>query len=193
MITQAQGKAAGEMVDLIANRIGTGRAVHPQTAVASAARLAGSILLRSFDIIPAGTRPGTAILSNEANEEGPKLLGVISGMLKQLGETLNQGKLAGAPSPQVDPPVLSVLESLELLQADALRIAQANGLSLKEAAWSAAMATGFIVKECARDIGPEEGFTIAASGIIEGCKTVPPEFGAAPAPSAGKKPWYKLW
>jgi hypothetical protein len=34
--------------------------------------------------------------------------------------------------------------------------------------------TAFIVSEGAGNIGPEVGFSIAAYGFIEGCKTVPP-------------------
>ena len=41
-ISEAQHKTAGEFVDLVASKLGSGRAVHPETAIASAARLAGT-------------------------------------------------------------------------------------------------------------------------------------------------------
>jgi hypothetical protein len=193
MITQEQSEAAGALVELIAGKIGADRAVHPETAVASAARLAGCLLLRSYGIVPEGARPGTAILSNEANEGVPKLIGIVSAMLKQFRMPLDQGKIGGEASMRGDPPELTVLESLALLQEDALRIAQENKLPLLDAASAAAIATGFIVKECAKDIGPDTGFNVAAYGFIEGCKTVPPEIEAASVPTRGKRPWYKLW
>ena len=65
-----------------------------------------------------------------------------------------------------------------------MSIARANGLELKEAAHAAAMATAFIVKECAKDIGAETSFNIAAYGFIEGCKTVPPLVGYPDATAA---------
>ncbi len=189
-ISESQHKAAGQLVELIADRVGSGRAVHPETAIASAARLAGSLLLRSFNLNIQAVEPGTVVLSNEANEEGPHLVSIMSAMLQHFGlsmdsEKLRQLKRGAAPE-------LSVVQSLSLLQEEAMGIARENGLELKEAAQAAAMATAFIVKECARDIGVETSFNAAAYSFIEGCKTVPPHVGPK-SKSGDKKPWYKFW
>ena len=177
-ISAAQNKAAGELVDLVASQLGAGRAVHAETAVASVARLAGSLLFRSFNLNVQPDQPGTIILSNEANEEGPQLISIMAAMLQHFGVSLNQEMLGGEPSKRGGAPQLSVVESLALLQEDAMYIAQNNGLGHKEAALAAAMATAFVIKECARSINPEIGFNIAAFSIVEGCKTAPPAFGA---------------
>jgi len=192
-ISASQDKSAGEFVDLVASKLGAGRAVQPEAAIASAARLAGSFLLRSFDLNGQLAEPGAVILSEEANEQGPQLIGIMSAMLQRFGVSLDQAKLGADPSKRGDSPKVSTVESLSLLQDGALQIAECNGLSLKEAAVAAAIATAFIVKECAPGFGPELGFNLAAYSFTEGCKTVPPVFANTHAQPVQKKPWYKLW
>lgn len=192
-ISEAQQKAAGELVDLVASRVGSNRAVHAETAIASAARLAGSLLLRSFKLNVPGAEPGAIILSVEANQEGPQLIGIMSSILGRFGLDLDEEKLGGDRAKRGEEPRLSVVQSLELLQEDALRITEENGLGLKEAAEAAAMATAFIVKECATSIGAEVGFNVAAFGFIEGSKTAPPFIGAKQKAASNKKRWYKIW
>jgi len=190
-ITEAQNKVAGQLVDLVAESLGAGRAVHPETAIASSARLAGSLLFRSFSLNIQNVEPGTVVLSNEANEQGPQLINILGAMLQHLGVSLDAQKLRKHPKSRGREPELSVLQSLSLLQEGALKAASEGGLQLKEAAYAAAVATAFIVKECAKDIGSEIGFNIATYGFIEGTKTAPPRLG--PERGAEKKPWYKLW
>ena len=192
-ISEAQNRTAGELVDLIASKLGAGRAVHSETAIASTARLAGSLLYRSFKLNIQSAQPGTVVLSNEANEEGPQLIGIMSAMLQHFGISLNPQMLSGEQAQRGEEPELSVLESLALLQLEAMRIAENHGLALKEAAAAAAMATAFVVKECATNLSPEVGFNIAAYSFIEGCKTVPPTIAPKLAPRAESKPWYKRW
>jgi len=192
-ISKEQNKAAGELVDLVASKLGKGRAVHSETAIACIARLAGSLLFRSFDFNVQGQQPGTVILSNEANEEGPQLISIMLTMLQHFGVSLNQEMIGSESSKSGGTPQLSLLESLALLQEDAMRIAQNNGLGMKEMAWAGAMATAFVVKECANNIGSETGFNIAVYSFIEGCKTMPPFVRSNSTPPNEKKPWYKLW
>jgi hypothetical protein len=180
-ISEAQYEAAGEFVELVATRLGSGRAVHAQTAIASIARLAGSLLLRSFNLQLQSAEPGDVVLSMEANEEGPQLISIMSMLLQHLGIELDYGKLGEVP--RGDEPELSVVESLALLQEDAQQIAKDKGLTLKQAAQAAAMATAFVVHECSRNIGAEAGCKIATMGFIEGCKTVPPALNARSADS----------
>ena len=188
-ISAAQNRATGEFVELVANRIGADRAIHPETAISSAARIAGSLMLRSFNLSIESVEPGTVLLSNEANEKGPLLIGTMAAFLSSSGISLDSSLLDGDQSRRGAEPNLTVLETLFIFQADALQISTRNGLSLEEAAQSAALATGFIVKECIGSIGAEVGFNVAAFGFIEGCKTAPPKL----APPQKKKPWYKVW
>jgi len=192
-ISDAQNRATGEFVDLVANKIGSGRAIHPETAISSAARLAGSLLLRSFNLSIGSVEPGTVLLSNEANEKGPLLVGTVAAFLSKSGISLDKSLLGGEQSKRGAEPNLTVLQTLSTFQEDALQISSKNGLSLEEAAQSAALATGFIVKECAGNIGAEVGFNVAAYGFIEGCKTAPPVLSHLASTSQKKKPWYKAW
>jgi len=52
--------------------------------------------------------------------------------------------------------------------------AQAHGLDPIKAAEAAAIATAYIVNQCAEGVGIDIGHNVAAAGFIEGCKTVPP-------------------
>lgn len=189
--SKAQHQAVSELVDLIAAKVGDGRAVHPETAVSSAARVAGSLLLRSFGLPLQDLQPGSVVLSDEANEKGPALVNALGGYLASAGVQLRQEELSGTVARRGEQPRLTIVQSLDLLQDGALKIAARNGLGLDEAARAAAVATGFIVKECAERIGAEAGFNIAAYGFVEGTKTVPPRL-AGSAERAGK-PWFKFW
>lgn len=108
-------------------------------------------------------------------------------MLQNFGVVLDKSKIGGSNALRGEEPKLSVVQSLLLLQEDAVRIAEENRLSLKEAAQSAAMGTAFIVKECAGKIGAEVSFNVALYGVIEGSKTVPPRL------QLPKKPSWKFW
>ena len=191
LITEAQNRATGDFVELVAAQ-STGRAVHPETAIASAARLSGSLLLRSFGFDLASPEPGAILLSDEANEKGPILVNLVVAFLQRSGIALDPTKLGGSSEDRGAEPHLSTLQSLSLLQEDALEITSRHSLSLQEAAEAAALATAFIVKECARAIGAETAFNVAAYGFIEGAKTAPPPISVR-GQSAPKRPWYKFW
>jgi len=191
IITEEQNRAAGDFVDLIAGRLGSGRAIHPETAIATSARISGSLLLRSFGFDLESPEPGTVLLSSEANERGPALVNLLGEFLAKNQITLDSVKLGGAQEQRGAEPNLTTQESLALLQADALKISTRHSLSLQQAAEAAALATGFIIKECVSSIGGETGFNVAAFGFVEGSKTVPPRLDKFNQPSASK-PWYKF-
>ena len=192
-ITPQQHKATGELVDLVAAKVGNGGAVHPETAIAAAARLAGSLLLRSFSFRFEGLEPGSVLLSEEANEKGPLLVNTLAAFLSTAKLSLDQTKLGGQQDQRGQEPRLDFLNTLSQLQADALKISAENGLTMAQAAQAAALATAFIVKECAPQIGTETGFNVALYGFIEGSKTVPPAIATASRPPAAAKPWYRFW
>lgn len=194
-ITEAQGRATGEIVELVASRLGTERAIHPETAIASAARLAGSLLLRSFALPLGKLDPGSVVLSDAANEKGPLLVETLAAYLAGCQLAMEREKLGGEPVKRGAAPHLSTVQSVAQLQDEALVIAERHGLGLEQAAQSAALATAFLVKECAPQIGAETGFNVATFGFVEGSKTVPPALSRAdgPHPPATAKPWYKLW
>jgi hypothetical protein len=172
--------------------LGSDRAAHPETAIACAARLAGSLLFRSFTLNVHGLRPGDVCLSHEANEEGAGLVNTLLALLQHFEVSFKLAQLDGTSPPRGGAPRLSVLESLALLQEDAMRIVRGSGMGTKEAAWACAMATAFIVKESARDIGADVAFNVAAFGFVEGSKTVPPALTIDTLLPARREPWYRF-
>jgi hypothetical protein len=192
-ITQAQNDAAGELVELIASQLGNGRAIHPETAISTSARLAGSLLFRSFNLDFAHAEPGTVVLSEQANEKGPMLVNTLMAYLSAMNVALDEQRLHGDAASRGAPPQLDILLGLSRLQQEAIAIGERHKLSLDQTAQAAALATGFVIRECAKNISAETGFNVAVYGFIEGSKTVPPQIADAPRTPSAEKPWYKFW
>ncbi len=192
-ITHEQHESAGELVELIVSKIGVNRAIHSETAIAASARLSGSLLLRSFNLDLAVGEPGTVLLSEEANEQGPILINIVSGFLSASEILLDTNKLGRQENQRGEEPKHSILDTLSLLQQDAINICNCNSLSMQSSAQAAALTTAFVVKECISQIGAETAFNVAAYGFIEGSKTIPPILGNEAIVQEEKKPWYKIW
>jgi hypothetical protein len=187
-ISNNQNNAAGLIVDLISSHLGADQGVHPETAIASSARLAGSLLLRSFKFELETHEPGQVLLSEEVNEKGPQLINILSSMLTNFDIALDKSKIG---TEKGEDSKLSYLESMDIFQNEMLIILRNSQLDFEKGAQAAAMATAFIVKECSTNIGSEVGFNAATYGFIEGSKTIPPLF--LPEAKSKKKPWYKIW
>jgi hypothetical protein len=168
---EKQHQAAGLVVDLVSSRLGGDQGVHPETAIMSAARLAGCMLLRSFQFDLEAHEPGSILLSPEANERGPHLINVLGTMLTNFGIALDQSKFGADKGEESN---LSYLEAMDIFQNEALGILKSSQLDYEKGAEAIAMATAFIVKECSKNIGAETGFNAAVYGFIEGSKTIPP-------------------
>ncbi|UKM66581.1 hypothetical protein GSB9_03171 [Flavobacteriaceae bacterium GSB9] len=186
-ISQNQNKATGEIVDLIASAIGKNREVHSATAIATSARLSGSFLFKSFGLNIDDAKPGTAVLSNQANEEGPELINVIGAVLSNMGVNIDNNKMESA---EIQKTELDFLQSLNLTQAKATEIMKKHKLTEKEMSVACAMSTAFIIQQCQNDLEVESGFNTAVYGLIEGSKTVPPELSES---TTEQKKWYKFW
>ena len=186
-INQNQNKATGEIVDLIASAIGKNREVHSATAIATSARLSGSFLFKSFGLDIDDAKPGTAVLSQEANEQGHELINVIGAVLSNMGVNIDNDKMELA---EIQKTELDFLQSLSSTQAKAIEIMKKHKLTEKEMAVACAMSTAFIIQQCQNDLDVESGFNTAVYGLIEGSKTVPPELTESPTE---QKKWYKFW
>lgn len=186
-ITQNQNKATEEIVDTIASAIGKNREVHSATAIATSARLSGCFLFKSFGLKIDDTKPGTAVLSHQANEEGPELINVIGAVLSNMGVSVDNEKME---STEVQKNELDFLQSLNLTQFKATEIMKKHKLTEKEMAVACAMSTAFIIQQCQNDLTVESGFKTAVYGLIEGSKTVLPEMSES---KTEKKKWYKFW
>jgi hypothetical protein len=187
-IVQKQFDAAGAIVNLVASRVGRNRAVHPETAIAATAHLSGTMLFRSFGLDTTKIPPGVVVLSYEAGEKTPVLLDILLTVLQQCSVAVDKSKIGLAPEmPQGEPPHLTVHDTRDLLEAELLTIQREYQLSLEEAAHAGAVATAWLIRECAVRIGAEVGVNVAARGFLEGAKIAPRP------PKTKPRPWYQFW
>lgn len=177
--------------------LATERGLHAETLIASVARMSGSLMFRSFGH-PAAIEPGTAVFSDQANIDGPKLMNLMFVTLQQLGQKIGEGNVnADYASAKYVP--ISFKESHQCLAPFFLKYCEAARMSHYDAAFAAAIATGLLIHDCREVLAVEKGAGLAIYGFVEGTKTAPyPVGGAATASnkaaeSPQKKPWYKVW
>jgi hypothetical protein len=181
---ESQIQASREIADAIVTALTTERGVHAETAVVSAARMAGTFLFRSFRLPTTGLAPGSPVLSDQANERGPLLLEVLQAGLSGLGITVDAGAMQDSPEHR---PQLTFLESQRALEPRLAGILTARGLDREGAARACALATALLIHRTRSVLDPRVGFGLAVYGLVEGTKTMP-----APVQQPAK-PWYKLW
>ena len=172
-ITNNQNKAVNEIVEMVVSVIGNGsREIDTTEAISSTARLAGSFLFRSFGFKINDAKPGTVMLSEEANTKGPQLVNITHAVLLNYGIQIDNRKMSNGNQKQAESNFADVIGKV---QTPALEIMKKNDLSYEQMAQSAAIATAFIIQQSS-NITPEEGFGTAIYHYIEGTKTFPPEF-----------------
>jgi hypothetical protein len=198
-ITENQNKAVNEIVEMIVDVIGKGsREIDTTEAISGTARLAGSFLFRSFGFEINEAKPGTAMLSEEANTKGPQLVNITHAVLQNFGIQIDNNKMSNGNQKQAES---NFIEVIDKIQNPALEIMNNNKLSYEQMAQSSAIATAFIIQQ-SNNISPEEGFGTAIYHYIEGTKTNPPEFGKKTEHKSESKdlkkeneskPWWKFW
>ncbi|HAA24336.1 MAG TPA: hypothetical protein DCR93_26415 [Cytophagales bacterium] len=213
-IVQAQNSAANDLIEALVAKVGgPNREVVPVEVISTSARLAGSLLFRSFNFSLPDLQPGNVVLSEEANTEGPKLINVTGGMLQNMGVNMDQSMMQSGTNHKPD---LEFVDAMRLIQKDAVDIMNKLGLSYVQMAQSAAMSTAFLIHQCQGQLSIPNGFNTAVYFYIEGTKTFPPPLDdttpppavpkpaphhppasatqAAPATTPSqKKPWWKFW
>jgi hypothetical protein len=166
--TEAQIEAAQKFAEFAHGRL---QGTNIATIIAGLARMAGTFLFRSFGFELKDVKPGSPILSVEANEKGPHLMQISGAVLSHLGIHI------GEPSVQSNhpehTPALDFLDTQKLLEPKFDKIRRDLGLSLEAAAEAAAAAVGFVIKENGDFIDHNVAFGVAVYGFIEGTKTVP--------------------
>lgn len=170
--TAAQMSAAEEIANVIVQLLQSERGVHAETAISSVARLAGTFLIRSFDLDLSAIAPGTPVFSDDANERGPLLFQTLSMALSEARVDLDNSRL-GEPIAAKNAPQLTVLEVQARLEPAVRAIAVGAGLDLEQSAHACALAAGQLIARMAAVLEPHVGFMLAAMGFVEGSKTAP--------------------
>ena len=198
-ITNNQNKAVDDIVEMIVSVIGKGsREIDTTEAISSTARLAGSFLFRSFEFKVNDAKPGTVMLSEDANMKGPQLVNITYAVLQNFGIKIDNNKMSNGNQNHAKSNFVDVIGKV---QNPALEIMKKNDLNYEQMAQSAAIATAFIIQQ-STNITPEEGFGTAIYHYIEGTKTNPPEFSnnskqektsREDRMSNKPKSWWKIW
>lgn len=168
---EAVAMALQEWVDAIVAAIGNERGVHAETAIAAAARMAGTFLLRSFGLPLETLAPGSAVLSEQANTQGPALIDILGRVLDAMGIAIDPKHPAALESQSA--PQWSLFQTQQNLDATLSAINARNELDDSQAARVGTYVTAMLVRDCARVLDPQVAFGIAVYGFVEGCKTVP--------------------
>lgn len=145
--------------------------LHAETLVLSVARMSGSLMYRSFGH-DRSIAPGTTVLSDQANLQGPRLMQLMLATLRQLGDDVTEGSLNLAFADANRSP-MGFRESLERLAPFFLKYCETAPLGFGLAAAGAAVATGMLVHECAGVLPVRDGAALALYGFVEGTKTAP--------------------
>jgi hypothetical protein len=177
-LSQPQLNAAAEFGTEAMQAFDQGGSFPAETVIAAVARMAGSFLLRSLGISLAGIEPGAVVLSEDANQQGPRLIQILGGVLQGIGVQLDSSRLKAAQA-GVKGPREPFLQTQKLLEEPFADIRDEHRLSDGEAADAAAAATAVLIKNCAHLLDPHVGFGLAVYGFIEGAKTAPAPAGSS--------------
>ena len=207
-ITKEQNDAVNDIVELIALKLGSEtRELIIVDAISTCARLAGSLLFRSFNFHIENAKPGSVMLSENANTKGPELVNITHNVLQNFGITIDNQKMNSGSTEETD---INFIDAINLVQNQALEIMNKYNLSYEQLAHSAAIATAFIIQQSPSML-PETGFGKAIYHYIEGSKTYPPDYIKTEKISktvneikikktenieikvSKEKPWWKIW
>jgi len=172
-ISKEQNEAVNDIVELIALKLGNEtRELNIVDAISTCARLAGSLLFRSFDFQIEDAKPGSVMLSEDANTKGPELVNITYAVLQNFGITIDNNKMNGNSGEDTK---INFLDAINLVQNEALEIMNKYRLTYEQLAHSTAIATAFIIQQ-SPNMPAETGFGKAIYHYIEGSKTYPPDY-----------------
>lgn len=201
VLTAPQIEAANGFVGVVLGGLRNDGGVHAETAVAVAARLAGTSLLRSFGFCLAAMEPGAALFSDQADAAAPALIASLQANLAALGFSIDAARLPPA-IPVAHRPQLTLFQTQLMFDVPYRRTIRNCGLDQRQAAFAGAIATARIIGDCAMVLDPHVAMRIAINGFVEGVKSVPIKvpgsdnddgFAGKAGATTGKRPWYRFW
>lgn len=126
-ITDNQNNAINEIIEMTVSVVGKGsRELNTTEAISCVARLAGSFLFRSFELKVGDVKPGTVMLSHEANTKGPQLVNITHAALQNFDIQIDNEKMS-----KMNRHISQVafLDDMNRIQTPALAIMKNNDLS----------------------------------------------------------------
>jgi len=166
------GQAAREFVDLAIDKLSDERGVHAETVIAGVGRIAGTFLFRSFGFELPDSKPGQAVLSEQANEQGPRLVNITAMVLTDAHVQLDQNAI-NDDLMKGHEPLLDFLSTQQRLEPAFNDIRNKLGLSLTQAADAGALAAAMLIQQTSQVLDPNVAFQLAVYSFIEGSKTIP--------------------
>ena len=163
-------KCISDIVDLVAEKIGNeNRVIVPEQAISSCANLIGLLMFLSFGLNTDNMEAGSILLSEQANELGPKVINRLGFEISQYGFKIDQTKITQTRNEKI----LSYIATLEKTQKALLEIIKKYEYSYEESIIIAISATAFIINNVSSKVDVSEAFGISISSILEASKTVP--------------------
>jgi hypothetical protein len=156
--------------DVMRRLLATDEGLHAETLVASAGRMAGTMVVRGLLDGRAGLEPGQPVLAAEVDTHGRVLVDALLGTLRRLGHP-DIG--AGDPGATTATSRLSLLETQQLLEPWFRKTQEVSDLGDTDMARVAAVAAAVQVHGCRGVLDVERGCAIALHGLVESMKTVP--------------------
>jgi hypothetical protein len=171
-IRDEQFQAGKELCDAIIGALKTERGVHAETAVSAAARITGTLVLRSCGLPLAKLQPAGPIFSDVSDQRGQRALGVVDTFL-EAGKIPVDKRRPNVPVEEAHRPHMSLLETQSQLEPACQAILGKCGLTGEDGAQAAAIAVALMIQKTAQSLDPNISYAIAVNGLVEGCKTVP--------------------
>jgi hypothetical protein len=162
------------------------KGAHAETAVAAAGRMAGTFLFRSFNLPIDAIEPGAPVLSDKANEHGPKLIDTFSQVLASMKVPADWRHVGAETGPQ-HAPLLSLMQTQERLAAPFLKVASDEKYTDYDMAMVCALTAAQLVRDTMAVLDPAIAIGLATYGFVEGSKTAPIRALRAPVK---KKGWF---
>ena len=166
------GPASEALFNAIVERLQTERGVHIETAIAGAGCLAGANLLRNTGIDLSGFEPGSVVLIDSVNEEGPMLVSFLEALCMQAGLGQDSDWLTEVPA--ANAPQLSNMELIERLEPSIDAIADRFRIEGEAVPYVAVQTAARLIAAGKQILDPDVAKSLAVTAMVESSKTVPP-------------------
>jgi len=170
-IARQLNDAANRFNDVLFSHLRTEKGVHVETAIAAAASVAGTLLLRSTGLNLSALQPGQPVLVDTVDEQGMELLRFLQATCQTFGLDPKSGW------DQPIPPDLTLLQSPQELARDLLpgfdALMKEVPLGAEWHAYVAGLSAAKIVAMGAKTLAPDVGKAVLLNVLVAASKTVP--------------------